>query len=170
MWYTINGMKKFLIIIVIIILGILAYRHVTKTSMPLEAPINSTEEDAISESQPGDNLLGCYVAGKDQDVYTLSLDSYENGQVSGTLEFDNYQRDSSSGIFEGSYEEGILMGEYSFHSEGMYSEMQVIFKQQGEDFVRGYGELTNSGTEFADTNAINYEVDELSLFEKQTCV
>tara|TARA_B100001179_G_scaffold196611_1_gene155294 strand:- start:276 stop:779 length:504 start_codon:yes stop_codon:yes gene_type:complete len=164
-------MKNFLIILVIIILGIFVYRAATPSSS-VEEPVDvieSDEENLDEADTPPSSIIGCYVAGTENDVYTLTIKSQEGETVTGTLEFDNYQKDSSEGSFNGTFEGGILLGDYSFSSEGMDSVMEVIFKQQGEDFVRGYGEVTNEGTEFVDTQDIEYKVNDLSLFEKQSC-
>lgn len=165
-------MKNFLIILVIIILGIFAYRAFTPSSS-VEEPVDvieSEEENLDLADTTTSSIIGCYVAGTENDIYTLRINSQEEEMVTGTLEFNNYQKDSSQGSFNGIFEDGILLGDYSFSSEGMDSVMEVIFKQRGEDFVRGYGEVTNEGTEFVDTQDIEYEVNDLSFFEKEACV
>lgn len=103
------------------------------------------------------NVVGCYVATLGKDVYSLKISSQEEKNVSGTLVFKNFQKDSSSGTFKGTYENGILLGDYSFRSEGMDSTMQVIFKKSGSDFVRGYGPLNPDGARFSDLTKITYD-------------
>ena len=102
------------------------------------------------------SVMGCYVDALEKDVYTLNILSVSGESFSGTLSFNNFEKDSSSGVFEGTYKDGILLGDYSFQSEGMYSVVQTIFKNTDKGFVRGYGEMDASGTRFADLSNIDY--------------
>lgn len=110
--------------------------------------------DSIEEVEP---VTGCYVATLGQDVYSLNIVEQKAPAVSGTLVFNNYEKDSSSGTFTGTYDNGILLGMYSFFSEGMDSVMQVIFQQTEEGFQRGFGPMDETGTQFADLNDITYD-------------
>lgn len=114
-------------------------------------------------------LIGCYQAGNDRDVYTLAIESFDNDTVSGSLDFDNYEKDSSSGEFVGTFQDDILIGDYTFTSEGLLSTMQVAFKKQGDYFVRGYGPVDETGTRFADVANITYEENVLSVFTSVEC-
>ncbi|MBI5139743.1 hypothetical protein HZA26_04000 [Candidatus Nomurabacteria bacterium] len=113
----------------------------------------------VKEELPAvsNGILGCYMATLSKDVYTLKVLSQSGENFQGTLQFKNFEKDSSSGKFEGTYKEGILLGNYSFQSEGMDSVMQVIFKKSGDAFVRGYGDMDETGTHFADLNNITYD-------------
>lgn len=135
------------ILAIIVILGaILAYSK--KNPTPSEA-----------------SIVGTYVANLANDVYTLEITSQENEQVEGSLVFNNFEKDSSAGTLSGTYTDGILLGDYSFESEGMASVMQVIFMKQGDNFVRGYGEVDEAtGSRFVDLEAITYDTS--VVFEK----
>lgn len=116
------------------------------------------------------SVLGCYVGGTSQDIYTLRVEQQNGQQVTGRLSFKNYQKDSSSGAFEGEYQDGILFGDYAFQSEGMDSVMEVAFKKVGDSFVRGYGDMTGEA-KFADADKITYdETSPLNVFKKTECV
>lgn len=105
-----------------------------------------------------EDVRGCYVATLAKDVYSLSILSQVEEKVSGTLVFKNFEKDSSAGTFEGEYKDGILFGEYAFHSEGMDSLMQVIFKKTENGFQRGFGDVDEeTGTKFTNLNAITYD-------------
>lgn len=117
-----------------------------------------------------DSVVGCYAMISGQDKYLLDIASQEGVHVTGTLAFNNYQKDSSHGTFDGTYENGILMGNYSFTSEGMDSVMQVAFKKMGDTLVRGYGPVVNEGTQFMSPDSITYnEKDSLTVFDKTVC-
>lgn len=117
-----------------------------------------------------DSIIGCYSMISGQDKYLMNITSQEGVHVTGILAFNNYQKDSSHGTFDGTYENGILMGNYSFASEGMDSIMQVAFKKMGDTFVRGYGPVVNEGTQFMSPDSIIYdEKDPLAVFDKTVC-
>ncbi|MEK7588986.1 MAG: hypothetical protein AAB438_04205 [Patescibacteria group bacterium] len=106
------------------------------------------------------SILGCYVAKLSKDVYTLNINSNTNDVVTGFLAFNNYEKDSSSGAFTGTYKDGILVGDYSFSSEGMDSVMQVIFKKVGDNFIRGFGPVATTiegKVNFANLTDITYD-------------
>ncbi|MES2930731.1 MAG: META domain-containing protein [Patescibacteria group bacterium] len=140
-----NSSKIIIAVIIIIIIG--AVIHYKTKDVPSNEPI-VTQEDSIQ---------GCYVATLAKDVYTLNILSQEGQSFKGTLRFKNFEKDSSSGTYTGTYSNGILLGDYSFQSEGMDSVMQVIFKKTGEGFIRGYGDLDATGTRFTDINTVIYE-------------
>lgn len=128
------------ILAIIVILGaILAYSK--KNNTPSEA-----------------SIVGTYVANLGNDVYTLEITSQEDEHVEGSLVFNNFEKDSSAGTLSGTYADGILLGDYTFDSEGMTSVMQVIFMKQGDNFVRGYGDVdAATGSRFVDLDAITYD-------------
>lgn len=142
-----NNLKIAIIVLVVIIIGIFIYYYKTKP-----APIINEETPIVTE----DSIKGCYIARLSKDVYTLTILSQNGESFEGKLSFKNFEKDSSSGIFNGTYKDGILLGDYSFQSEGTNSVMQVIFKKSGNGFVRGYGDTIQEGTRFADLNKIIY--------------
>jgi hypothetical protein len=126
--------------------------------------------NGIPSQEQVENIEGCYVASTGQDIYTLRIASQSGNNVSGNLSFKNYQKDSSSGTFNGTYENGILLGDYSFASEGTNSVMEVVFKKYGDNFVRGYGDLNSEGTVFTNLDSITYDdSSSLSVFYKEAC-
>lgn len=159
--------KGILIVIVIIVLGILAYGLFKKDTFVSTPNPSNNDNTAQVES-----VAGCYVSTTGKDVYTLNIQMQTEEKVSGKLAFKNFEKDSSSGIFTGTYKDGILLGDYTFQSEGMLSQMQVIFKKEGDNFVRGYGSVdSETGTKFTDLSQITFDSSStLSLFEKGECV
>lgn len=114
------------------------------------------------------SIEGCYVANLAKDVYTLEVQSESNGEFNGTLEFDNFEKDSSSGTFNGTYSNGILLGDYSFASEGTNSVMQVAFKKTEGGFMRGFGPVNTEDNKvtFTDVNQLAYQSP---VFEYVSC-
>jgi hypothetical protein len=105
------------------------------------------------------SIKGCYVAHLSKDVYVLDIESQTDGSVTGMLAYNNYQKDSSSGSFTGTYDGSILLGNYSFDSEGMHSDRQVIFKKADNGFIQGFGAVTTIGNKevFTDPQAVTYD-------------
>jgi len=116
------------------------------------------------------SLLGCYGAGSGQNVYTLDIAAMNGNMVSGTLDLNNAEKDSSTGTFNGTYTAGILLADYTFQSEGSTSVMQVIFQRSGNDFVLGYGDMDATGTQFTDLSNITYDATSpLAVFVSEPC-
>jgi hypothetical protein len=120
---------------------------------------NPVENTRTTES----SVLGCYAFKLAKDIYTLDIREEKqidgNIDISGVLSYKNFQKDSSSGSFIGTLKNGLLVGDYSFDSEGMHSIRQIAFKKVNDTFVAGYGPYTTvNGTEkFTDLNNINYD-------------
>lgn len=131
----------------------------------------STRKNRASQDQNVvlNDVRGCYVATLGKDVYTLTIGSQTGKSFGGTLSFKNYEKDSSSGDYVGTYNDGILLGDYSFNSEGMTSLMQVIFKKSGNDFVRGYGDVDETGTRFTNLSTIEYDTQAIFKFTPEGC-
>ena len=153
-----NNLKIVIVVFIVIIIGIFAYYYKTKS-----VPINE-ETPIVTE----DSIKGCYIARLAKDAYTLTVLSQNGESFEGKLSFKNFEKDSSSGTFNGTYKDGILLGDYSFQSEGTNSVMQVIFKKLESGFVRGYGDTIQEGTRFADLNKIIYDSSYSYVFKPST--
>lgn len=142
-----NNFKIFILILIVAIAGVFMYFLNNKTPSEKAPPIIT-----------GNSITGCYVAHLQKDIYTLVIQSEDNGNIVGALAYNNYQKDSSSGSFNGTFVSNILLGNYSFDSEGMRSDRQVIFKKVGDSFVQGFGPVkTVGGKEIFDTDKITYD-------------
>ncbi len=142
--------------IVLGIVGFLYYQNKEKTPVDDIMPIVTND----------DSVLGCYVSKLAKDVYTLKINNQVDDKFSGVLAFNNYEKDSSSGIFAGMYRDGILLGDYLFSSEGVDSQMQVVFKKDGDAFVRGYGPTILEGNSISFENLSGVNFDTNSTFAK----
>jgi hypothetical protein len=105
----------------------------------------SRDTDIPKPSPEVVSIVGCYVSRTDKNVYTLNIQSQNDSSFSGTMHYDNFQFDDSSGTYNGSYKNEILLGDYSFTSEGMDSVRELTFKKTGEDFVQGFGDYITVG-------------------------
>lgn len=155
--------RIFLLVLIIIGIGLLSTQKfwvpgltawiLVEENIEMPAPIFVVEETAQ------ESIAGCYVAHLAKDVYTLDIQSEKNGEVSGRLAFNNFEKDSSAGTFTGTYSKGVLSGYYSFTSEGMNSSSQVMFKKVSDGFVRGFGPMTAEGDTavFENPEGISYD-------------
>ncbi|HWC57940.1 MAG TPA: Ser-Thr-rich GPI-anchored membrane family protein [Candidatus Paceibacterota bacterium] len=140
-------MKKTRIIAVLVILIVIitaVYWSLRRASAPA-APATHT------------SIAGCYVATNGEATSTLAILSAQGSAVSGTLTVTNKYKDSSRGTLTGSYSDGVLLGTYTFQSEGTTSTMDVAFKRSGDNFIRGYGTMDASGMHFSDPVTLTYD-------------
>ena len=77
-------------------------------------------------------------------------------KASRTIEYALAKKDRNTGTFEGTFENNILIADYTFQSEGKKSVRQVAFQLHGEKLVEGYGEVTADGTKFIDISKIRF--------------
>ncbi len=156
--------KNLKVFLVVIIIALLAWVIIAGKSGKKDEP----EVVVAPEEQKTESIVGCYVATLGKDVYTLKVDSQAGDTFKGRLSFKNFEKDSSSGTYEGTYKDGILLGNYSFTSEGMDSVVETIFKKSGNSFVRGFGEMNATGDRFADTSKITYDPNQTFILSS-TC-
>ena len=154
-----NPFKITIAILVVIIVSASVFYLKEKSAPFIEPPPIAVEK----------SVVGCYEAQLGKDLYSLAILSQVGETFEGTLRFKNYQKDSSSGPYIGTYIDGILFGEYSFQSEGMDSLIQVIFKKSGDGFIRGYGDMNASGDRFANLNNITYDSSVVFKLSIQGC-
>lgn len=161
-----KGSNWLVVLLLITLVVVFIYLGKKDTSTP-----NEQADGNDDSSMTTDALIGCYVVDYNKDVYTLNIMTHTGDNISGTLVFDNYQKDSSRGTFTGTYKDGLLLADYSFQSEGMDSLMQVAFKKTDDGFVRGYGPVDAEGTHFTDISKLEFDASApLSLFESSMCV
>ena len=106
--------------------------------------IDTSNTNVVDSTVAQPSELTCYrqVTGRD----TVLLQLQQTGDsLSGTLRFDNYQKDSSHGTVAGHSSGDTIVLWYSFFSEGMHSVMEVVLQKHGNDLVRGIGDITNRG-------------------------
>ena len=106
-------------------------------------PATSNTKDTIittidSTQSPATSLSGCYEYNIGQDTIRLTLQANGN-QVSGNLFYDMYEKDKTRGTLLGSIKDSLIETNYSFNSEGMDSEEEVILKFKNNSLYMGEG-------------------------------
>jgi len=117
---------------------------------------NVTPQEVVPEETLLTTLdLGCYVFNDEKN--NISLEITENGsEIKGILNYSLSEKDKNSGNFTGKLNDGILIGKYTFQSEGTESKREVAFKVEGKNLIEGYGDLNEDGTKFKDISNLNF--------------
>ena len=145
---TKNTKNIIILLICLIAIGIIA----------IQKPKPSTSFVNTPTIVNNNSIAGCYVMHSGKDVYTLVVESKDGENVTGKVSFNNFEKDSSSGSFTGKFDGTILLGNYSFDSEGMHSNRQLVFKLVGGNLIEGFGDVTVEGDKevFKDISAVTY--------------
>lgn len=89
--------------------------------------------------------------------------------VTGRLNFDNFEKDGSSGTVHGRQDGDIIKLWYNFASEGTNSVMEVYFKKDGNQLVRGIGDIGTKGDTAYFTKPGSIQYDDKQAYEKLPC-
>lgn len=125
-----------------------------------EDSINQSELDERAmdlEDDVIDNLeLGCYVYKLNGNDLKIEVTRIEGDAVNANLYYAYAEKDKNTGTFSGNLHGDILLGKYTFMSEGTESVRDVAFKVENGQLVEGFGDLEESGTKFKDVTNITY--------------
>ena len=129
--------------------------------------IDTTETGSVGGENPikdstvvANNIDGCYMRILKRDTMLLHLQ--QNGKmVSGKMNFDNYEKDGSTGTVTGVIENDIVKLWYNFQSEGMNSVMELYFKVGDSSMLQGVAPMENKADTayFTDHSKIDYSSD-----------
>ena len=93
--------------------------------------------DSIATSTQ--HITGCYIGKLAKDIYYLDVVKQNDNRVVANIFYNTFEKDDSSGTFDGVYTNGILNGMYTFQSEGSTSRRELFFKGDINGFTAGYG-------------------------------
>ena len=114
--------------------------------------VKDTAEEVVAEPVVD---LGCYTYNENGTLITLEITRNEN-PVEGNLTYALSEKDKNTGTFTGEFNDGKLLGMYTFQSEGKESRREIAFLFEDSQFIEGYGEMNEDGTTFKNIKAINY--------------
>jgi len=120
-----------------------------------ELPITSKE---IVVDQPASEE--CYSAIMKKDTVSMSLKVKGNQIASGKLRYNYFEKDKNEGTLAGEIKGDTLFAKYTFMSEGVTSNRQVVFLKKGNTYVEGYGDIVddnNGNVIFKDIKQLNFE-------------
>jgi hypothetical protein len=100
----------------------------------------------------------CYQHTKDSSTIKLNIKIYDS-MVTGNLLYDYYQKDRSAGKIKGELKSDTLFANYTFVSEGVESEREVVFLKTVNGWVEGYGEIDDKDGKvmFKDKSKITFD-------------
>lgn len=135
---------------------------------------NQAKDSSTSGSDTTDEIKvmipaqTCYLGSIGRDSVFLKTELFPN-VVTGTLEYKNYEKDSSSGVIDGIMKGDTLVADYTFTSEGVPSVAQVVFLLQGDTALEGYGEKEEKDGKmvFKDPGKISF--DQSVILNKTAC-
>ncbi len=119
----------------------------------------STVESTMEESTLVSATLGtdCYVYEGNGSKISLQVTSIDD-EVSGKLTYSLLEKDTNTGTFTGTFENNILLADYTFLSEGIESTREVAFLLKDGQLIEGYGEIEVDGATatFKDEDDLNF--------------
>jgi hypothetical protein len=154
---------------VIVLFAILLFSCNNKTRPEEKSEaLKEKEREAIDKSYASADFNGCFWKIMGRDTLAAWLAQTEN-TITGKLNFDNFEKDGSSGTVHGTLEGDIVKLWYTFESEGMKSIMEVWFKKQGDSLIRGTGpsKARADSSYFADTSKVSFNNSQ--VLQKTDC-
>ena len=111
----------------------------------------------------------CYLGTIAKDSVFLKTEKFPN-VVTGTLEYKNYEKDSSKGELEGKMSGDTLIAQYRFSSEGTTSISQVVFLIKGDSAYEGFGEMEEKDGVMVFKNLNEIKFDTTLILNKVSCI
>ncbi len=143
-------MKKFVSCLGIVALLYACNKTPVKQDAVTEPPV---AEEPVAES----DVAGSYIYEQNGDTVNLHLTV--NGETAaGHLTYALKEKDRNTGTFEGKIQNGVLLADYTFNSEGRSSVREVAFRLDGTSAVEGYGDVEekNGKTVFKDASGLEF--------------
>lgn len=142
-------MKKIALIAMVTVLVWNCKEKEKKSESENEMEVTKTRDDAPKLAK------GCYKYDQNNSIVLLEIDKTTN-PVSGNLMYQLDGKDKNTGTFEGTLKADILIGTYTFMSEGMESSREVAFQVKEGHIIEGYGALNEAGTAFKSYDSITF--------------
>ena len=139
----------------LILLTLLAVTMTNCKEKPQTEETTITTEKTV-EATPVQLDLGCYAFNDSKNSVMLKI-TENTSQIKGTLNYLLFEKDSNTGTISGSINDGILLANYTFKSEGMESTRQVAFKVEESKLMEGYGDMNADGTTFKDVSMLKFD-------------
>ncbi len=116
-----------------------------------------TAPETVAPPQPVPVLEeGCYTYKANGNKVVLEI-THMNETVLGNLSYALSEKDANTGTFAGELMANVLIGKYTFMSEGTQGNTrEVAFLFKDGQLIEGYGELDETGTAFKDRSALSF--------------
>ncbi len=156
-------MRKLSVIILVFLAGCTS-SHDEKVN----ASVNDSATVRSGSIPLKNNPSGCYAWHSGKDSAGLSLQVSGN-KVTGTLNYNLYEKDSNKGSISGNIENDLIVADYTFQSEGMTSVREVVFKIDGDNLIEGFGDIDVEGDTARYKNKTELEYNTERPFVKTDC-
>lgn len=144
-------MKK---IVYIVFTTLLVFGCKTKTEKENNNGQPETTTDVEEKSAPSLEV-GCYVYDANGNRIVFEITDVST-TVLGNLSYALKEKDGNKGTFAGVMNDSVLLGKYTFISEGKESTREVAFLVEDAQLVEGFGELDSTGTAFKDVTVLSF--------------
>ncbi len=141
---------------------------ITATTLFSCAGNNDKDLDIASTDIAKETTIHCYMKVVQQDTFLLRLN--KTGQkISGSLEYDFFEKDRNVGMVSGELNGDTLFAEYKFKSEGVESVRELAFILKEVDVQEGYGEMEEKGGRMVFKNRSAVQFTDTTLFKNLPC-
>jgi hypothetical protein len=130
--------------------------------------LHSNATDTIITNAKPLQLSGCYEMVFKKDSAHLVLE-VKDTTVTGTLVFNFAQKDKNRGTIKGVLRNNMIYADYTFHSEGMTSVREVVFKIEDDNLVQAFGDITEKGGKLIFTDKEHLQFQTANPFIKTDC-
>ncbi len=130
--------------------------------------IKKDEQDSSMKTNLVTEPKSCYSFNNGKDSIRMSIE-IDNNKAKGDLRFNYYEKDSNTGTFIGSLNGDTLWANYTFISEGIESNREVVFLKKGDMWIQGYGEIMEKNKAVAFVNHDDIRFDNNFALEKVEC-
>lgn len=146
-------MKKILILGTVL-LGLVSCKDKASEAEKSNLETTIDEGSALSTTELGTD---CYIYEGNGSKITLQITSITD-EVSGSLTYALLEKDTNTGTFNGTFDDAVLIADYTFMSEGLQSTREVVFLLKDGQLIEGYGEIEVDGpaAKFKDTAALTF--------------
>ena len=159
----------------LIILGLIIF--VSCNNDPIEQDVRSDSTVIIAPGKKDTvtvpdtthlNAAGCYMKVLGRDTMMVQI-TQVGDSLSGKMIFDNFEKDGSRGTVHGIIKRNTLKLWYDFQSEGMQSVMEIWFRLENKQLIRGIGSFGVKGDTSYYLNPADIQYDQEQVFKKVDC-
>ena len=129
---------------------------------------NPEAQNTAKQSLTDDTSVACYILENEKDTVSLKM-IIDKNQVSGDLLIHYFEKDRNAGTIKGEMKGDTLFATYTFMSEGMKSNRDVVFLKKDDEIMQGYAGINPATGEpdITDHSAIKF--DDKFVLKKSDC-
>ena len=133
-----------------------------------EGSVHAGAADTIVTGAKPFALEGCYEMTLKKDSAFMQL-QLQDSIVSGTLNFNFFEKDRNTGTFKGVLRGDKILADYTFQSEGVTSVREIVFLLKDGTLLQGFGNLKEEGGKLVFANREELQYQKANPFIKINC-